>query len=369
MREKQKRSFAGKLLFLVSIAIAVSVLLGIAAGYVSPATFWPLAFFGLAFLYLYPVNLFFLFYYALRKRNHIIVPLLPALLGFTVFIKSANLFSPGNNKTDDAIKVMSLNVRLFDLYNWSHNRETRAQILEFLKSESPDILCFQEYYTEDSDVFNNTDTLVELLNLPYYQYHYTTHRVHNTKHWGIILFSRYPITSKGVIEFSKKASNTCVYADIKYKDDTIRVYNVHLESIRFKKPDYEYVEDLKDNIEDKNWGGLRRIYGRLKNAFIKRASETDKIVEHLKECTYPIIFCGDFNDPPSSYTYRSFSSVLNDSFDKGERGFGATYNGPFPAFRIDYILHSKEIEVISSKVINNKLSDHRPVIAFLKLKK
>ena len=43
------------------------------------------------------------------------------------------------------LKVMSFNVRLFDLYNWSQN-EKQNQIISFIKKENPDIICFQEYY-------------------------------------------------------------------------------------------------------------------------------------------------------------------------------------------------------------------------------
>ncbi|MEO8147271.1 MAG: endonuclease/exonuclease/phosphatase family protein [Bacteroidia bacterium] len=367
MKEKRKRSSVGKLLFLFSIAVAITLSLGIFASYISPARFWAPAFFGLLFLYVYPVNFLFIIYYALRRRKHIIVPLIPAVLGFTIFLHAVNFIPAAKQEHPEGIKVMSYNVRLFDLYNWSHNRETRAKIFNYLTEEAPDIACFQEYYTEDSEAFRNTDTLVEILKTPYYQYNYTTHRVHNTRHWGIILFSKFPIINKGEINFETKGSNTATFADILVNKDTIRIYNAHLESIRFKKPDYEYVSDFKDNVEEKNWSGLRRIYNRLKNAFIKRAVETDQIAGHMKACNYPIIFCGDFNDPPSSYTYSCFSGFLKDAFKQGDAGFGATYNGPFPAFRIDYIMHSPAIKATSFKVVRNDLSDHCPVVAYLKI--
>lgn len=367
MKEKLKRSAAGKLLFLFSIATAGVLLMGICASYISPAKYWLPAFFGLTFLYVYPINFLFVIYYALRKRKHILIPLIPAVLGFTIILHSINFWSVGNKQQPTDIKVMTYNVRLFDLYNWSHNRETRAKMFDYLTAEAPDIACFQEYYTEDSDVFRNTDTLVEILKTKYYHYSYTTHRVHNTKHWGIIMFSKYPIINKGEINFNTKGSNTTTFADLLINKDTVRIYNAHLESIRFKKPDYEYVADFKDNVEEKNWSGLRRIYNRLKNAFIKRSAETDHISNHMKACNYPIIFCGDFNDPPSSYSYSCFSGFLEDAFKQGTAGFGATYNGPFPAFRIDYILHSPQLKVTGFKVVPNDLSDHFPVVATFKI--
>ena len=53
------------------------------------------------------------------------------------------------------IKIMSFNVRLFDLYNWSKNEKVKSNILSFIKKESPDIICFQEYYYDFDNDFCN----------------------------------------------------------------------------------------------------------------------------------------------------------------------------------------------------------------------
>ena len=34
------------------------------------------------------------------------------------------------------IKVMSFNVRLFDLYNWTHNEEVKSKIIQFIKKKT-----------------------------------------------------------------------------------------------------------------------------------------------------------------------------------------------------------------------------------------
>ena len=66
-----------------------------------------------------------------------------------------------------AIKIMSFNVRLFDLYNWSKNKETQKAIFEFIKKENPDIIAFQEFYADDDNEFINVEKLKEILNFPY----------------------------------------------------------------------------------------------------------------------------------------------------------------------------------------------------------
>ena len=78
---------------------------------------------------------------------------------------------------------------------------------------------------------------------------------------------------------------------------------------------------------------------------------------------YPIILCGDFNDTPTSYTYKQLSEGLNDSFSNAGLGIGQTYNGKFPTLRIDYILHSPEFELNSFKTTDVNLSDHFLLLA------
>jgi hypothetical protein len=51
-----------------------------------------------------------------------------------------------NTTYNEKIKVMSFNVRLFDLYNWTHNEEVKSKIIELIKKQKPDIICFQEYF-------------------------------------------------------------------------------------------------------------------------------------------------------------------------------------------------------------------------------
>lgn len=361
MGKQNKRSIAGKLLFIVSIVVALTTALSICAYYLSPAKFWWLAFFGLLFIYIYPVNFLFVIYYAMRKRSHIILPLIVAIAGFSVFDNSFNFYSSPKKELTHKIKVLSYNVRLFDLYNWTHNMETRAKIFEYLKNSNADIFCFQEYYSEDEGSFNNTDTLKAILKTPNDHLFYSTNMVRNTRHWGIIMFSKYKILNEGYVALGKKADNTCIFMDVLVNADTIRVYNVHLESIRFKKRDYAYVNDIKENVEEKNINGLKAIIRRLKGAFEKRAGEVDLLAEHIKQCSYKTILCGDFNDTPSSYTFHKFAGLLDDSFKNGDAGFVTTYNGPFPAFRIDYILHSPNLTSTNYAITRNNLSDHYPV--------
>ena len=89
--------------------------------------------------------------------------------------------------------------------------------------------------------------------------------------------------------------------------------------------------------------------------------QVTKITNLIKASEYPVILCGDFNDPPSSFTYREISNLLNDAFLEKGNGFGFTYAGGLPFLRIDYFMVSEELCISSFQRINNTHSDHYPI--------
>lgn len=79
----------------------------------------------------------------------------------------------------------------------------------------------------------------------------------------------------------------------------------------------------------------------------------------------PVIVCGDFNAPPSTYTYHRIKGKLQDSFRSRGKGYGYTFRGIHKFLRIDFILYSKQFECIDYESPLLKWSDHKPVISKL----
>jgi len=123
---------------------------------------------------------------------------------------------------------------------------------------------------------------------------------------------------------------------------------------------------LKD---DERLEEIKDISFRLRDAFIKRASQAKIISKHIQNSPYPVIVCGDFNDVPVSYTYRKMKKSLNDSYIEAGKGIGTTYKGKFPAFRIDFIFHSKDLNCLKFNIHDVYLSDHFPVTGEFVLKR
>jgi endonuclease/exonuclease/phosphatase family metal-dependent hydrolase len=364
---KGKRYYFNKIVMLLNHIAVVALLASYLAPYVSPENFWMLAFFGLAYPFILVLNIIFVFYWLLLYKRKVYYSLLAILIGIGQLTNNVQLSRKSTpDKSKKNIKVMSYNVKVFDLYNWTHNTETRSGIFDLIADESPDIMCFQEFFSRDSSKFNNLDTLLKFQKAKYSQVEYTSHARLN-QHFGIATFSSYPIITEGKIYFDKHSNNICIYSDLLVATDTIRVYNMHLQSIAFIKEDYKYIEAVQNNEETENLEPSKNILKRLKRAFVKRSKQADLIAEHIAACKYPVIVCGDFNDTPNSYCYKAISNNLSDAFVKSGNGFGRSYTGIFPSFRIDYILYSKQFKSYQFRTIREELSDHYPVCTYLEL--
>lgn len=367
-KRKGKRYFVNRAAMLCNHFVVVALLISYLAPRVSPQNFWFIAFFGLAYPILVFINLLFVLYWALQLKKRAVYSLIVVLSGWMLLYRFIQLSNTSKSERQNKmIKIMSYNVKLFDLYNWTNNKQTRTKIFNLLIDEAPEIACFQEFFHRDSSDFCNTDSLKNMNGWKYAHVVYTSN-ARFSQHFGIATFSKYPIINTGKVDFGYKGNNICIFSDIKTGKDTVRVYNMHLQSIAFSKDDYKYAEDLQKDVEKENIVRSKNILKRLKRAFIKRSLQADLIAESIRQSPYPVIVCGDFNDTPSSYTYNTISKNLMDSFIESGNGLGKSYSGAFPSFRIDYILHNDKFKSYDFRTLKEELSDHYPVVTYLEIK-
>lgn len=339
--------------------------------YVSPNTTTLFALFALAFPLLFLANTLTMIFWLFKRKKLFLLSTIILLSGsyhLSRFIQISWNTSPNDNE----FTLMSYNVRLFDLYNWSNNEETRNDILNFLQSENPDIICFQEYFYTSSNYFNTRDTLLQLIDAKNYIEQFTdsvTEPKTNGKksYFGSAIYTKYPIINNGNIIFDNDHSNHAMWADILINDDTIRIFNAHLGSIRFQPADYDIIGG-KGNPQRYSSKQPQNIIGRLNLGFRKRVGQSIQVIEEIKKSPYPVILCTDMNDTPLSYTYNQFSDILNDCFIEKGNGIGSTYIGNYPFLRIDYIWHDNHINCSGFNTLGVDYSDHRPVKARLRIK-
>lgn len=350
-----------KFLRYFNYALIIGLILSYLSIYIDPGKIWFFAFFGLAYPFLLLANIFFVIFWIVKKKKFFIVPLLALLIGWNYlsslvqFPLKSNI-SKVNNK--DLFSIMSYNVRLFDLYDWNKGTNTSGEIFDFINSSSPDIICFQEFYAKNTGNLSEA-SISSLLNNEY-QSHIDYLKTNSNSNYGIATYSRFQIVNRGVIQF-KNSLNTSIYTDVIVNKDTIRVFNNHLQSIRFNRNNYYFINNSKNLNDDERIKEIKDISFRLRDAFIKRAGQAKILSQHIKNSPYPVLICGDFNDVPVSYAYHIIQNGLKDSFREAGKGIGNTYLGKFPSFRIDYILHNKVIECVDYNVPKVELSDHYPV--------
>lgn len=365
VRKTRQLSVFNRLALWLHYFIILALLLAITAKYISPVLFWFPAFFGLAFPFLFLINVFMILYWLVQFKPAIIFGLIALFLSLPTAFNFLQISLPHKKAEAKMLKVTSYNSMLFDLYNWSHNSDSRGKILGGLADIKSDILCIQEFYTsEEKGDFNNADTLRRLMKMPYLHSEYTT-TLRKFDHWGIATFSKLPIINQGKIIFNTKSNNICIYSDIVAGKDTIRVYNIHLQSVSFSKNDNQFLEDVISEKNAKNEvDNSKNILRRLKNAFIKRTQQVEMIVTHIATCPYFIVLCGDFNETAASYSYRKLAAELEDTFVERGTGLGRTYAGKWPQFRIDYILHDKALHCADFRRNPETFTDHFPITAY-----
>ena len=350
----------------MAVFFGTLLLISLSSQYLDPNEFWLPSLLGLAYIQLFVINCLIFALFVLFKRDYLWISLFFLVFGFTELPNHLQ-FNFESKARERSVKVYSLNVRNFDLYNWSENKKTRDRILKSINQSRADIVCLQEFFNtvDPAHDFITLDTIVKFKK-QYHQHIEYTSVVKETEQWGIATFTSYPIAGQGSIRFEKGSNNVCIYTDVIIGEDTVRIYNVHLASVKFGQEDYKYIEEMSGTM-DSEVEGFTSLSKKLRRAFRVRASQARKVREHMEDSPFPVILCGDFNDTPNSFTYRTLADGLNDSFRQKGSGLGATYNGKISFLRIDYVLSDLDIDVLKHEVIHTDISDHFPLLVHLEL--
>jgi len=368
---KKKPGILTRLLLMVNYFFGLALILAYLASYVNPEQFVFIAFFGLAYPFLLLANILFLLYWLVFGKRYFILPLLLILLGWNHTQRHYQFRGETLDDSDKyTVKVLSYNVKNLSNSNYGvENKLHRQSIFQFLEKERPQILCMQEFLIRSSDpllVLNNLKVVTNLPNVYYENYKPETPGID-----ALILLTRYPIINTGSVA-TEDEHILSIFVDLIIKVDTFRVYNTHYESIRFRHEDYKFVSELTENgqSEQKFSEGSINIMNKLARAFRKRGTQVDILENHMQSSPYPIILCGDFNDTPSSYVYRTTSGDMKDAFIESGKGYDNTYAGQLPPLRIDYILCDPQMDIYDySTHYDFQKSDHYPISCIITLPK
>jgi len=242
---------------------------------------------------------------------------------------------------------------------WAYSRDKgkrnkrSAEFVKFLKEHNDvDVLCTQE------TGFFGREIIAKGFKDIY---------KHKLEKKGATIWSKFPLGNQGQIDFGTN-TNSCVWADVILPADTIRVYSTHLYSNNISRDANEVLDNVNLN-EKETWSGIGGILNKYKIGNVKRSEQAKKVKEHMSKSPFPVLLTGDFNDPPSSFTYSTLSESMYDAFCEKGLGVSSTYAGRIPFLRIDYIMTDNKFDILNYNLIKNDYSDHYPIRASVILKK
>ena len=279
-------------------------------------------------------------------------------------------FLPGGN-TPGALRLLSANVRIFNVYAELRDPgyASSKAFIAWLADSPADVLCLQEFYNEPRGSRENGLVFrsAEQLGSGSARHAFVSTSLTNAigAEFGLAIFSRFPIVRRGTIPFGKLTQNHAMWADLvrppapgRPCPDTVRIFNLHLQSMSLAEGDIVAASTTKAGLRNKAPGLLRRF----RNGAVARARQTDTVLARVRRSPYPVLLAGDFNDLPYSYPYSQFAGALQNAWATVGLGLGATYHGRLPGLRIDHQFASRQWRVLGCRVHREILwSDHFPV--------
>lgn len=338
----KKSSILNKLLYVGNVIAASLLLLACAVPHISDVQFSFLSFLSLMVPVLVVVNFLFFIFWTIKRSKRALVSIFVLVFGYFTLGTFIKLKLSEEVVLEGDLSVMSYNVRGFNRDGQLDNPDVFENIRAFTEQEKPDIICFQEAGYEKKEEY-----------LKDYPHHYLE-LVYMEGKVLLGFYSKYPIVNSGLISFPESANNAA-FIDVLYKKDTLRVYNVHLQSLGISPGKGTSKKSKK------------RLFKMLNERFKRQQEQAQLIEDNMKSNNYKQIVCGDFNNTQFSNAYKIIKGDKQDTFIAQGTGYDRTLYFHQMPIRIDFILADQDFIIKSHKNYDFKFSDHYPIMASFEL--
>lgn len=324
------------------------------AGITPPQKSWFITLLSLGMMPLLTADLLLFIWWAFRRRKLAILPLVVIILnvGFISSMLRIDLDRQERAQYPADLKIASYNMHAFAQRDLRGMLENLAL---YLDKSGVDIICFQEFKISES---LPADTIARIFSrrMPY------SVMEGNTTEMGIAIFSRFPISAKGFLHFDN-TFNGAMWADIDAGSQLLRVFNAHFQTTSISQSERELESIKEKGITD--YEGKRAfdvVMDRLHTNACKRTEQVEAVRAVMDTTCRAVIVCGDFNDTPASYTYKTIKRGLNDGFRECGHGYAYTFKPMMKLLRLDYIFYDKRYKGVWFDSPKLSWSDHNPVM-------
>ncbi len=362
-------------IFIINIVSILILLLSAFSDQVSPNKLVIFAYLGIGFPFILIINICFTIWWIIVRRwIYLSICFIALLICSGAIFTYLPIHTKTKNVPEDCIKVLTYNVMRFVQFK-KHTEKNPNNLILYILEKNADIVCIQEYGST-RDNYLITDQDINNVFKKKYPYRKVSYSYRNTKgngqSYGVAVYSKFPIKSVKEIPFNSIYNSACA-VELNIKGKHTLLVNAHLESNRLSVEDRSEYTSLFREIKEMDSKRVdeigKKMAKRLAPAYKIRAIQAETIAKVIEESKAPYtIVCGDFNDTPISYSRRTVKGDLIDSFVESGRGLGISYNQNRFWFRIDYIMHSKNMKSYNCTVDQVKYSDHYPVWTYLQFK-
>lgn len=347
----------------VTLVLALLAAGGFIASYISPyeSALTPLLGLALPISLIMSAGLFV--FWVVQWRYWAWVSLVAILLNLK-FLLAMFQFLPAKpaNELNRSFTIVTYNVHNFNgsAYREDVYRRVAAELGEYLGALGADIICMQEF-TEIKPF--PIDSVAKALGMEFAAV------PKNREGLDLAVFSKYRISEASVLTLddSKYSTGVSMFVDIDVPGGPVRVFNNHMQTTNVNATR----QFFDRQVHARNAKGAIQaaiLISRIMNMNFKlRATQAERIRREIDASPYPVVVCGDMNDTPASYTYRTLRGDLVDGFKQVGKGYGYTFKEFKKLLRIDYVFYSGSIKGLDYRSDNKPWSDHKPVMMELRV--
>lgn len=367
------RKFTKQLIISGNLVVSCCMLLLYLLPSAHQTNFWFINLFALSLPFFILIQAGFLIFWLIVKPKLSIIPVVTFLLCSKLIISLVGFHFPEKDTSvnNSLLRVATWNSHLFNFFEYKGTLD--EQMIQKAKDLHAGIFTTQEFvFSLDTASPITLERVKKKLGFKYviaandraFGVHTNIRTINEKYHpYCLALFTNYPIIRWQKVQSQKDYNHTFLWADLLINGDTIRIFNIHLQSMHFAKNDYEFIDNINEQDLDVVQRNSRNLIRKMKVGYILRANQANDVKAEIEKSPYPVIVCGDMNDVPNSYAYQTISANLKDAHVEKGWAIGRTFRYLSPTLRIDYILHSKVLQLQQIHIDRTPLSDHSPVIA------